>query len=186
MNHMPILETDRLYLRPFRLDDAATVQQLAGHPAIAETTINIPHPYVDGMAEAWISTHADRFASDQEMPLAICLKPDGTLIGAISLMGIVRGQESELGYWVGHPYWNRGYCTEAAQAMLRYAFTELGMVRVHARHFTRNPASGRVMQKIGLRHEGAHSQFVKKWDRVEDLELYGLLESEWRKSSISQ
>jgi RimJ/RimL family protein N-acetyltransferase len=73
----------------------------------------------------------------------------------------------------------RFYCTEAAQALLHYAFTDLELVRVHAGHFARNPASGRVMQKIGMTKEGCRRQHVKKWDKLEDLELYGVLKQEW-------
>ena len=178
MKEIPTLETDRLILRPFRLADATEVQRLAGDRAIADTTLNIPHPYKDGMAEEWISKHQDAFDKEQGVTFAITRKPDGVLVGAISLMGMTKGHQAELGYWVGKPYWNQGYCTEAGQAILRYAFAELGFVRVHSCHITRNPASGRVMQKLGMRHEGCRRQHVRKWDKAEDLELYGVLKQE--------
>ena len=84
-----------------------------------------------------------------------------------------------MGYWVGAPYWGRGYCTEAARAILRYGFEELGLHRIHAQHFARNPASGRVMQKIGMVYEGRQHEHVRKWDRFEDSDLYGILASDW-------
>jgi [ribosomal protein S5]-alanine N-acetyltransferase len=84
-----------------------------------------------------------------------------------------------LGYWIGKPYWGRGFCTEAARAVLRYAFTELGLNRVHAYHFHHNPASGRVLQKIGMTHEGLLRQHVKKWGQFIDNELYSILRSEF-------
>ena len=182
MKEIPTLETDRLILRPFRLADATEVQRLAGDRAIADTTLNIPHPYKDGMAEEWISKHQDAFDKEQGATFAITRKPDGVLVGAISLMGMTKGHQAELGYWVGKPYWNQGYCTEAGQALLRYAFAELILVRVHSCHITRNPASGRVMQKLGMRHEGCRRQHVRKWDKAEDLELYGVLKQELNQS----
>lgn len=179
MKAMPQLETGRLVLRPFTTADAAEVRRLAGDRAIADTTLNIPHPYEAGMAEAWIGTHQDTFDREQGVTLAITRKPDGVLVGAIGLMGLVKGHQAELGYWIGKPYWSEGYCTEAARVLLRYAFTDLALVRVHATHLTRNPASGRVMQKIGMRHEGCRRHHVKKWDQLEDVELYGILRQDW-------
>ena len=86
---------------------------------------------------------------------------------------------AEMGYWIGKPYWNRGYGTEAAGGVLRYAFEQLGLNRVYAAHFRRNPASGRIMQKIGMTYEGCLRQHIKKWDTFEDMEYYGILRSEY-------
>lgn len=166
-------------LRPFELGDAPEVQRLAGDWAIADTTANIPHPYEDGMAEGWISKHRDAFAEGREATFAVTRKSDGALVGAIGLMNVEKDHQAELGYWIGEPYWNQGFCTEAGHAVVRYAFTELGLVRVYANHLTRNPQSGRVMQKIGMKHEGTHRQHVKKWDKLEDIEFFGILKGEW-------
>lgn len=179
MKMIPTIDTHRLTLRPFTSEDAAAVTCLAGDRAIAEMTLVIPHPYPPGLAQEWIATHAGEFAQDRGMTLAIARKPDGILVGAVSLIGLVPGHQAELGYWIGKPHWNDGFCTEAVRAVVRYAFTVLGLLRIHACHFSRNPASGRVMRKIGMTHEGCRRHHVKKWDRFEDLELYGLLKSEW-------
>ena len=179
MSQLPTLETKRLLLRPFAMADAKDVQRLAGDRAIADTTLNLPHPYGDGIAEEWISKHEETLDQEKGVTLAITRKPDGVLLGAISLMDISKGHQAELGYWVGKPYWNQGYCTEAASAVLRYGFSVLGLIRIHASFFTRNPASGRVMQKLGMRHEGCRRQHVMKWGKCEDLELYAILKHEW-------
>ncbi|MBN1880311.1 GNAT family N-acetyltransferase [bacterium] len=175
MKQIPKIEAERLSLRPFNIDDASEVRRLAGDRAIADTTLAIPHPYEDGMAEQWISTHADAFEKDQGVTWAIVRKEDGALVGAISLMGMRKGHQAELGYWIGKPYWNRGYCTEAVRVAVQYAFEELDLIRVHACHLSRNPASGRVMLKVGMEHEGCRRQHVMKWGKAEDLELYGIL-----------
>lgn len=184
MKEIPQLATARLRLRPFMVADAADVMRLAGERAIADTTLNIPHPYKEGMAEEWIGKHQDVFDGDQGVTFAIARKLDGDLVGAISLMGMSKGHQAELGYWIGKPYWNQGYCTEAGRALLRYAFADLALVHVHACHITRNPASGRVMQKLGMRHEGCRRQHVRRWDKTEDLEVYGILKQEWESASI--
>jgi len=176
MEHLqPKLETARLALRPFVVADAQAVQRLAGDRAVADTTERIPHPYKDGMAEAWIATHAQRFAERQECTFAIVLRESSEVIGSIGLTLSMAHQRGELGYWIGKPFWGHGYCTEAAKAILTYGFSTLGLHRIQGRHLTRNPASGRVMLKIGLQHEGHMRDYVRKWDLFEDVDIYGIL-----------
>ena len=180
MNERPTIQTDRLLLRPFALEDASMVQTLAGEKDIASTTLNLPHPYEDGMAEEWIGTHQDRYEKGESVVLAIVLNNNDTLIGAIGLEINKDNDRAELGYWIGKPYWNKGYCTEAARALIQHGFDVLGLVRIHASHFRRNPASGRVMQNIGMIHEGSLRKHIKKWGKQEDLEIYGILKEEWK------
>ena len=178
MTTQPELRTDRLFLRPFVPADAPTIQRLAGDKDIASTTLNIPHPYEDGMAEEWISMHPQQFQDGEFVNFAIVLQRDGALIGGISLMEINRHHEhAELGYWIGKPYWNNGYCTEAVRAAMRYGFSVLGLNRIHAHHMGHNPASGQVMKKAGMVYEGCQRQHVKKWDVFEDLEMYAILKT---------
>ncbi len=181
MKERPVLETERLILRAFRESDARDVQRLAGEREIAATTLSIPHPYEDGMAEKWISTHHENFDKGRGLDLAVTSKQDGSLIGTVGLMGIVSGHRAELGYWTGKPYWNRGYCTEAAAAVLEHGFTELGLHRIHAQCMSGNRASGRVLEKLGMRREGLRRHHAWKWGVFVDLELYGILEEEWRR-----
>jgi RimJ/RimL family protein N-acetyltransferase len=186
MNQQPTLETERLILRPFALSDAGDVQRLAGDRAIADTTKTIPHPYEDGMAEKWISSHPEVFDQGKGVTFAITLKPQGMLVGAISLLNMIKGHQAELGYWIAKPCWNRGFCTEAGRAVLEFGFGVLGLNRIHACHFSRNPSSGRVMLKLGMTHEGCRKQHIRKWDKFEDLELYGILKADWQKQQASR
>jgi len=176
---MPTIKTEHLILRPLVLSDASEVQRLAGDRDIASTIVNIPHPYEDGMAEEWISSHQERFDRGKLVNFAITRRVKGVLIGCVDLTIAKSFERAELGYWIGKPYWNQGYCTEAAQAVLKHAFKVLGLNRIYATYFTRNPASGRVMQKIGMKYEGCLRQHVKKWGRFEDLKSYGILRSEY-------
>lgn len=177
----PTLTTERLILRPFALTDAPIVQQLANDRTIAETTMTIPHPYEDGMAEQWIRTHPEKFATQKSVTFAMIIREDTMLCGAIGLALTLEHSRAELGYWVGLPYWGQGYCTEAAQAVITYGFTVLDLNRIYAMHFMRNPASGRVMQKIGMSYEGCMRQHSRKWNHFEDLACYGLIRSDWEK-----
>lgn len=175
----PTLTTARLVLRPFILADAPCVQRLAGDRAIADTTLAIPHPYPDGAAEKWIATHAPGFAEGTQATFAITLPPEGTLAGAAGLTISPGLAQAELGYWIAVPFWGRGFATEAARAVVDFGFEKLGLHRIQARHFTRNPSSGRVLQKLGMRLGGLHHQAVRKWDVYEDVALYAILVSEW-------
>jgi [ribosomal protein S5]-alanine N-acetyltransferase len=175
----PTLTTERLVLRPFTLADSKRVQELAGAFEIADTTGHMPHPYLDGMAEEWIGGHESEFANGEGATFAITLRDTGELIGAIGLTIHSHNQRAEMGYWLGVPYWNRGYTSEAARALIQYAFQELNLNRVYASHFTRNPASGRVMQKAGMKYEGVLREHFVRWENPEDLVYYGILKSEW-------
>jgi ribosomal-protein-alanine N-acetyltransferase len=175
----PTLQTRRLVLRPFAASDAPVVRRLAGEKDIADTTLNIPYPYPDGAAEAWIATHSQRFADGVSAIFAIVDRHSRSLIGSIALEISAEHAMAEMGYWIGRSYWNQGYCTEAAKALLGFAFDELGLNRVQARHLARNPASGRVMQKIGMSHEAHLRQAVVKWGKFEDVALFAILRKDY-------
>lgn len=175
----PTLDTARLRLRPFVAADAPDVERIVGDREIAAGTLNIPHPYEPGMAAVWIATHADGVGRLSPVVYAVTSQDDGALLGAVGLVLEPAHQRAELGYWVARETWGRGVCTEAARAVMVYGFETLGLERIHAHHFTRNPASGRVMQKLGMRHEGTLRGHVVKWGRREDIECYGILREEF-------
>lgn len=178
----PTLRTPRLVLRPFQPSDARAVQQLAGAAAVAEMTLNIPHPYPDGAAESWIATHRPAWDDGTDAAFAIAA-PDGELRGAIGLRLNRDHRRGELGYWVGQPFWGQGLATEAVRRVLQFAFEELALNRVQASHLPRNPASGRVMQKVGMTREGLHRERYLKDGRFEDVIEYALLSRDWAASA---
>ena len=175
----PSIETERLILRPFRLGDAAVVKKLAGEREIADTTMNIPHPYEDGMAEAWIEGHEPGYNDGTEVVYAVALKERSELVGAAGFRIDRDLNKAELGYWIGKPFWNRGYATEATLAILAFGFETLQLNRIQAKHFARNPSSGKVMQKAGMVLEGTARQNAMKWGVYEDLVSYGILREDW-------
>jgi [ribosomal protein S5]-alanine N-acetyltransferase len=171
----PDLVTSRLKLRAFSLADAAEVQRLAGDAAVADMTMAIPHPYPDGAAEEWISSHEIGFSTKREVTYAVTRQEDGCLLGAVALLGISqKDARCELGYWIGREYWSRGYCTEAAARLVVFAYEHLSATRIVARCLARNPASARVMVKLAMQPEGRLTQHVNKNGTYEDVLLYGL------------
>ena len=175
---IPTLTTPRLTLRAFTLEDAPRVQRLAGDVEVATTTLTIPHPYEDGVAEDWIGTHAERWASARHLTLAITTEKDG-LVGAVGLQQRSPHRRAELGYWIARDFWGRGYATEAAGAVVAYGFRELGLNKIDAHYLARNPASGRVMEKVGMSREGVLRQHIVKWEEPEDVIMYGILASDF-------
>jgi len=102
-----------------------------------------------------------------------------SLIGMISLQVEHSHSRAELGFWIGTAFWNKGYCTEAANAMIAFGFTTLALHRIFSMHYTRNSASGAVLRKLTMRHEGTQRGHYFKNGVFEDVELYGLLREEW-------
>lgn len=174
---IPILHSDRLTLRPFQLSDAKEVQRLAGNPKVAATTATIPHPYLDGLAEEWISKHQEWFEKKVAVDWAIELKGQNKLVGCISL-GINKAhQRAELGYWVGEEFWNNGYCSEAAKIVVGFAFESLKLNKITSRHMVENLSSGKVMEKAGLIKEGLLKEELLKSGKFVDIVVYGVTRS---------
>jgi RimJ/RimL family protein N-acetyltransferase len=145
------LQTERLTLRPLRLGDAAAIQCLCGNWKVARMLSPVPHPYPDGLAEAWIARDAKGRASGEAIRFALDYED-----GLIGVMGLERPGNKlfELGYWLGEPWWGRGLATEAARRVVAFAFGELAVAELFSGHFQDNPASGRVLQKCGFRDAG--------------------------------
>lgn len=177
---IPTLKTPRLILRPFVLDDAKIVAELANDKEIATNTKNLPYPYTEELAIEWINAHPDLYSDSKLMTLAVVQSKRDIVIGAIGLEIDTNNDRAELGYWLGRPYWDQGYATEAARRLMHYAFTDLQLNRVHSCHLTLNPKSGRILKKLGMSHEGHLRQQIKKWGEYQDLELYGILASEYK------
>jgi ribosomal-protein-alanine N-acetyltransferase len=174
------LRTARLLLRSFERGDIPAIVRLAGTREIAATTLHIPHPYDSAVAEDFIARMDAECRQGNAAVFAVTSSSSGELCGACGLHVASAQQRAELGYWIGVPYWGRGLATEAAHAVVEFGFNTLGLHRIHASHFAGNIASGRVLEKIGMRHEGRSREHVQKWGRFVDLENYGLLAAEFR------
>jgi RimJ/RimL family protein N-acetyltransferase len=172
---LPSLQTDRLLLRPYRLTDVSDLVRLAGAREVAATTLRIPHPYREQDAVEFISSFQAEAEIGASARFAITLRQNGELCGGIGLRIEKAHQHAELGYWIGVPYWGRGYATEAAHAAVNYGFETLGLRRIFASCVSENSASARVLQKIGMKYEGCQRSHICKWEKFYDLDLYGML-----------
>jgi RimJ/RimL family protein N-acetyltransferase len=173
---VPTITTERLRLRAYELGDAAELTQLIGARAVAANLLRVPYPYSEQDARAFICANQE----SGEARFAVALAGQERLIGGIGLRLQTAHARAELGYWLGVPYWGRGYATEAARAVVEYGFDTLELHRIHASVFRENLQSAKVLRKIGMRHEGCFRQHVRKWNRFVDLELYGIMRVEWK------
>ena len=168
----PELTTDRLLLRNFNLEDVQETQVLAGDYNVSKTTLNIPFPYLAGMAEEWINTLAKIWETKTGATYAITLNENDQLVGAIGLANIDESQ-AELGYWIGEQYWRKGNCSEAAKAVINFSFEHLGMNSIVAEHLISNPASGKVMEKAGMHHVETTQKFDRN-KKLADMDIYAI------------
>jgi RimJ/RimL family protein N-acetyltransferase len=147
--HLPLIETERLVLRAPRLEDAKTIATLVNDRRIAENTLRIPHPYGIADAQRYI-TGAN--ANSGETAFLITRR-DTTVLGACGIAERA-GAEPEIGYWLAVAFWGEGYATEAARAVIDYAFDVLGYEVLRGGARVSNPASRRVLEKCGFQWTG--------------------------------
>jgi [ribosomal protein S5]-alanine N-acetyltransferase len=188
MEPYPTLRTERLVLRGFTLEDAPELHRLAQPREVARMMLRHPHPFEEGMAEEWISGLRPMFEVGNGTMFAVELRQRGALVGTVSLYTrapdgtAVLGEEGTglLGFWLGMPYWGKGYATEAVAEVVRYGFEDRGLQRIKANHFGINTASGKVLRKVGMSHMRTLPNYYEKWDTTEDREEYVLLARNWR------
>lgn len=147
--------TDRLLLRPGWAEDAPALYAAIGDEAIVRNLASAPWPYDMADAEAFLAT--ERPVDSPTFLLFRRTHGAPQLVGTAGL-GRHPDGEIELGYWIARPYWGLGYATEAAEAIMDIARSGLRLNRLIASHFTDNPASGRVLEKIGFKPTGQYSQ----------------------------
>ena len=170
-----VIETERLRLLSLSESDIAELVPLIGDHRVAATTLRIPHPFRENHAREFLNSPA----TENELRLGIRLRGSGAFIGGIGLHPYPEHKRAELGYWIGVPYWGQGYATEAARAVVKYGFEIVQLNRIFAGHFKHNPASGKVLQKIGMKYEGCMRQNILKWGNFIDVELYSILKQEF-------
>jgi len=177
------IKTKRLVLRPLVLGDIERMHLLLNDPDVIKTTLGMPYPNTITHAKNWVEYEIAAYEQGNKVILAIELRETGETIGSINLDIDRKNEMAELGYWIGTKYWNKGYATEASQAMIKYGFEHLKLHRIHANHSKENIISGRVLRKIGMEYEGCQKHHVKKDDVFKDLENYGILAEDYFKTT---
>ena len=181
-----VLITERLTLRPLDSRDATAIHRLASDSEIADTTLTFPHPYPFHAAVEWIERAHKEWKAETAFIFAITLKESKEFIGGIGLHLSAHDRHAEMGFWVGKPYWNNGYTSEAANAMLKFGFETLDLHKIYGRHFPRNVASGKVLLKIGMKYEGHLREHIRKLDHFEDVVCYGILKPEFNRQDAKK
>jgi len=145
------IETPRLRLRTPVDHDLPAIVRMADDIEVARNTTGIPHPYSMNHGTAFIAT-VGRADPDVDLPLLI----EHRQFGPAGMIGLHRREEpwSEIGYWVGRAFWNQGLATEAGLALLDWAYRIRGDRVASSGHFADNPASGRVLDKLGFLYTG--------------------------------
>jgi RimJ/RimL family protein N-acetyltransferase len=139
----------RMEIRPISIDDAEAIQALAADPAIAATS-NVPHPYPANGGKEFVHSSLRAAAEGSEAVFAVLA--DGQFVGVCSLLAIDRrSSTASLGYWIGVPYWGRGYATAAVAEVVQYASSRLRLSRLIAESLAHNLASRRVVESNGFR-----------------------------------
>lgn len=172
MKEFPIIETERLILSQLEEKDIPFITEYLQHRIYSDLTSNIPYPYTENDAQLWITMSKEAFEDHTGYTFGIRNK-EGHIIGAIGLHDR-DDDKAELGYWIAMPYWNKGYVTEAAKAIVHFGFKKLNFNKIFATHLLHNPASGKIMEKIGMEKEAVLKQETKKDGAYFDLVMYSI------------
>ena len=164
MKDFPKLDSDRLILNQTKPSDIPEIVVYAGNLKIVENTRTMPHPYYEEDAIAWINMANLGFKAKNNFIFAIRLKKTQALIGGIGLTLDIENNRAELGYWLAEKFWNKGFTTEAVQAILKFGFEQLKLNKIVAVYLTTNQASGKVMIKNGMIKEGEFKDHDVKRD----------------------
>lgn len=175
-----IIETKRLILRPFQIEDAGDMfRNYASDPDVTKY-LSWPVYTEEAAAVGRMRFMEECYAKGNISDWAIELKSLGQVIGGIDAAFVNEAVESvQLGYCIGKPWWHQGITTEAMTAVLDYFFREAGVNRVEARHARENPNSGKVLEKCGLRYEGTLRASARCNAGICDAVWYGLLREEY-------
>ena len=184
----PAIKVGRLGLRPLESEDAPVIQRLAGEWAVARYTANIPHPYEDGMAEAWIESRVRDYRKQKRIDYAVeaidLPDPGCPLVGVVSFIELdLASARAEIGYWLGQPYWGRGYASEACSGLLALGWKHLGLESCLAQVIADNRASVALLTRLGFVKTGVH-QSTGRTGKLCQLEQYELTVGSARESSL--
>ena len=166
----PVLLSQRLVLRSPHVEDIDALAHLANNAAIATMVARMPHPYTAKDAADFV--RRTNIGEIGKCVYAITKAENGEFLGCCALEPHAADEDTlEMGYWLGEPYWNRGYATEAAHALIDMAFRTRDIARIDARCRVTNIASRRVIQKCGFQFQGS--------GMVGNLAMGGMVPVEW-------
>lgn len=158
-------------LRPYRKGDEMAISKHANDELVAKNLSLLPHPYTVKDAKEWIEINLLEYKKKNPKSFVLAIEIDNEVCGAVGFSKLEKEHKAELGYWLGRKYWGNGIMTEVVSLAVGYAFDEFNLRRVYAYVFSCNPASKRVLEKVGFETEGLLKKEAKKGDKFIDCYL---------------
>ncbi|NLO86829.1 MAG: GNAT family N-acetyltransferase [Clostridiales bacterium] len=183
-SQLPTLITPRLTLRPVRMSDASDLYEYSKDPEVARHVLWDAHRSIH-QTRAYVRFLLRQYRTGAPSTFVIVLSENQKVIGTIGFMWAQpENRSAEVGYSLSREYWNRGIMTEALRCILEFGFQKLGLNRIEAQHECDNPASGKVMLNVGMKHEGTLRQRLYNKGRFSDIQLYAILREDFKKSGL--
>ena len=173
-SELPVIETERLLLRPLEMGDAEDIFEWVSDPQVTAYLFWQAHQSIEDSRDfiAWVTS--DDFAC-----WGIVLTENGKVIGNCFLHNVnFEHKRAEIAFNIGRQYWRKGYATETAQAIIRFGFESWRLNRIEGTCMVENRASGRVMEKVGMTLEGVLRSYVYVRGQFHDMKLYSILRKE--------
>lgn len=173
------LETDRLILECYAQSHVPEITEAINEPGISEYTRTIQYPYTEKDAQSFALRHEDGLESGTMVCWAIRERESGAVIGSIGFTINREDSNAEIGYMINSAFRGRGYATEAARACMQFGFETLRLFRIYASWYADNPASGKILRKLGMSEEGTLKGHSFRGGFQRDIVYMGLLRSEY-------
>ena len=174
MNLFPTLETDRLILRGLREDDLEQLVLMLNNKNVSKQVFSIAHPFTMKHAKERLQSIHDGYKNKSMFVFSIALKDSDLVVGQIGLHPKEQHNHAEIGYVLGEPYWGKGIMTEAIHRVLEYGLKDRKFHKIFATHYIDNPASGRCMEKAGMKLEGELFEHYKTPEGYKSVRQFGL------------
>lgn len=174
-----IIETERLRLVEPGEQHIDSIVNVLNDPEIYANTLTIPYPYTRDDAVAALERFRKTHVNDEGMVRFIVAKDSGELVGSVGFEFKDDRQRAELGYAIGRAWWGKGFATEAAEGVVRHAFEVRGVPLVTAHAMLHNPASSRVLEKLGFEYAGVICGACRKEEQAIDAHGYTMTREQW-------
>ena len=180
-SRLPVIETERLILRKLTMRDASDMFRYCQDKEVARHVLWEAHTSILE-TRAYIRYNLYQYRSGEPASGGIVLRETNRVVGTIGYMSYNADNSTvEIGYSLAREQWGKGLMTEALRAVIDETFHTLKVHRIEAMHFTDNPASGRVMAKCGMTHEGHMRERICCKGVFRDVEMWGILGKDWEK-----
>lgn len=178
-SHLPVLETDRLLLRNLSLDDVEDIFEYASDPEVSRYNSWSVHKSIED-SKWFLNEVIEEYKNHELASWGIVHKEALKVIGTCGFANWIPDQRrAEIGYALSRKYWGKGYMPEAVRSVIAFGFRMMKLNRIEGRSIILNPASARVMEKVGMKSEGVLRQHLFAKGSFHDVKMYSILREEW-------